>query len=368
MFDAVLKAEVARQAVPVDEVQFWQRERELFGGMVGQGATTGGRGSSREEVPLVVPVRQTDRRLFGRIVDGRAEPPAEAPVEATAGALALVVPFGPSDHVFFQTVVRRDLGRRAARRGAWALAATVVQTVMVTATAFITAHLAAFAAEEDEPVPVEIVAPRVARAAPRGPPPPPPAAPMGARRAGPLEPRPAGYKPPAPAALLQPREIQPEMKTPAPGDPGEDLEYGFVGEEEGGVVGGVVGGVPGGVIGGVIGGTLGRGGGGGEFDEAPQYALAGFRRPAEAEPGCVRRTIRIPAELAGYVSGPVTVKFGVGREGRVGLIQIMGEPIDPRIGEAIRRAVAACRWVAGADPRGEPIALWVILPVRFQND
>jgi protein TonB len=32
---------------------------------------------------------------------------------------------------------------------------------------------------------------------------------------------------------------------------------------------------------------------------------------------------------------------------------------------AIVRALAACRWRPGADARGQPIALWVILPIRF---
>jgi protein TonB len=348
MFERVLNTEVVRQQVPVGEVEFRQSHRELFRRM----AVTSGPPPTEPVAPVVVPVVQTDRKLFGRIVEGRADTPS--PV---VDGWAVVVPAGVWDHDFFTTVVRRDLGRRAARRGAWALAATVVQISMVTATAFVTAHLAALAADEQEALPVEIVAPRVARTTPR-PPPPPAAAPAGARRAGPAKPRPPGYKPPVVTALLQPRDVQDVMKAPSPNEPPEEVEY--AGEEEGGVVGGIAGWVP------ESDGAAPRAGG--EIEEAPQYATAGFRRPAEADPGCVRRSVRLPPELAGFVSGTLTLKFGIGREGTVGTLQIVGQELDPRVVEAIRRAVTGCRWIAGADTRGQPVAIWVVMPMRFESD
>jgi protein TonB len=368
MFDEVLKAVVARREIPARTVEFRQRDRALFGGMVGRDGVPPPAGAvalGPDGRPLVVPVLQADRRLFDRIVTG-AETPEPPPLDAVPGAFAIAVPFGPGSRDYFRAIVAHDLGRRAARRGAWSLGATAFQTLLIALMAFVTAHLAAFVTSEPEALPVQIVAPRVARAGPRGLPPPPPAAPMGARRSAPLRPRPAGYKPPAPTALLQPREVQAVMKAPGPGEAGEDLEYGFVGEEEGGVVGGVVGGVPGGVVGGVLGGAVGGDGGG--IEEAPRYATAGFRRPAEAEPGCVRRSVRIPSDLAGYVSGPLTVKFGVQRDGSVGAVQVLAEGMDLRIVEAIRRAVRGCRWIAGADARGQAVAIWVILPLRFEGD
>jgi protein TonB len=46
-------------------------------------------------------------------------------------------------------------------------------------------------------------------------------------------------------------------------------------------------------------------------------------------------------------------------------VQVMGQVADPRITEAVRRAVQACNWVPGADAEGKPTALWVVLPIRL---
>ena len=43
----------------------------------------------------------------------------------------------------------------------------------------------------------------------------------------------------------------------------------------------------------------------------------------------------------------------------------MGQVADPRISEAVRRAVQACDWTPGADAQGNPTALWVVLPIRL---
>lgn len=99
--------------------------------------------------------------------------------------------------------------------------------------------------------------------------------------------------------------------------------------------------------------------------EAPQYVTSGFRSPAEAVPGCVGRSVRLPHDLAGYAAGQVVVKFAVGRDGRVGLTRLMTPVPDPRIFEAIRQALESCRWRAGTDAQGQPATLWVVLPLRF---
>jgi len=151
----------------------------------------------------------------------------------------------------------RDLSRRAAVRGVYALGAAALETTVLLALAAITAHLAA-QRPEGQPV-VDVV---FVRQAPRPPAPPPP--PPAAARRAPTSPRAVLVRRPSPpAALIQPREVAPEIKMPDPGEPVEEYD-------ESGVEGGVVGGVPGGVPGGVIGGSLegyGRG-------EAPQQVTS----------------------------------------------------------------------------------------------
>jgi protein TonB len=251
----------------------------------------------------------------------------------------------------FERLMIRDLSRRAAVRGAYALGATAFETTVLLALAAITAHLAAQRPAGQPAVDVVFV-----RQAPRRPAPPPPPPPVAARRA-PTSPKAVvASRPAPPAALIQPREVAPEIKMPDPGEPVEEYD-------ESGVEGGVVGGAPGGVSG----GTMEPYGRGGELEEAPQYVTSGFRRPAEAVPGCLRGAIRVPPDLAGYVSGPVTVKFAVGREGAVGRVEVVGAALDERLVEVIRRGLRACRWLPGADAQGRPVSLWVVMPLRFAS-
>jgi protein TonB len=356
MFDTVLKVEAARRAVPVGTVVFRQQGRELFVRFAGSEIAAAPRTSGPGAEPLVVPVRQRRRRLFEGVLHRVPEPGEDATEEPPAPLADLHV--DPSAWNLFTAVVRRDAGRRVARRGAWAVVASAFQAAVVGGAVLLSALLAAHA-QEDAGLPVEIVPVRMPRAVPRAPPPP-PAAPPGFRRTGPARPRLPGTKPSPPAALVQPREVADEMRMPGPDEPPEDLEAAYA-EGEGGVVGGIVGADawdPSEVAG---------GGRPSEIVDAPQYATAGFRRPAEADPGCLARSIRLPSELAGYVSGPLTVKFAVGRDGAVDAVQILGET-DPRIASAIRSGLRACRWLPGADARGQAVALWVILPVRFESD
>lgn len=353
MFDAILRVEAAWRAVPVGTVLFRQQGRELFAGLTERDPASPGRAGEGE--PLVVPVRQTGRRLFRGILrepDDREAGADRPPGAAASPAIFAAAGFGWN---LFSEITRRDLGRRAARRGSFALVASTFQAAVVGGAVLLSDLLAAHA-QEDAP-PDDVVPVLMPRAVPRAPPPP-PAAPPGFRRAGPARPRPPGTKPPPPAALVQPRDVAPEMRLPGPDEPPEDLEWAYAEGEEG-------------VVGGIVGAEAWnpdeRRGRGDEIVEAPQYATAGFRRPAEADPGCLRRSIRLPPELSGYVSGPVTVKFAVGRDGALGVVQVLGDA-DPRIASAIRNGLRACRWIAGADARGQPVSLWVVLPIRFEAD
>lgn len=99
--------------------------------------------------------------------------------------------------------------------------------------------------------------------------------------------------------------------------------------------------------------------------DAPRYMASGFKAPSLASKGCLSDNLRLPAHLADLVSGPVTVKFAVYPGGGVQQVQVVSPVSDPRIGEAVARAVRACTWVAGADADGKPAPMWVIQPVRF---
>jgi TonB family protein len=103
------------------------------------------------------------------------------------------------------------------------------------------------------------------------------------------------------------------------------------------------------------------------IEDAPRYPTEGFRRPQMAEPGCVQRSIRLPRDAAARVEGPVTVKFAVGTSGEVGLFQVLGAVVDPRVRDALATAVRNCGFIPGADAQGTPTRLWVTMPIRFER-
>jgi protein TonB len=254
----------------------------------------------------------------------------------------------------FDEVTRREGGRRAARRGVWVAGSSTVQALLVVAIVVLSTRIAA-EVDAGPLVDVKFVQP----AAPPPPPPPPPPP-----RAAP-RPRPKvqAEKPrmrPNPVAMVQPKEVQQELKPPDPAAPAEEDQ-------------GVEGGVGGGVVGGVTGGTGGTGpatGAPGGIVDAPVYATAGFRKPQEAERGCVGRSVRLSDELldsfvGSVVGGSVTVRFAIGRDGTPSQFQVVSVMRDPRVALVVWRAVQSCRWIPGADAQGRPTPIWVILPLRF---
>lgn len=256
----------------------------------------------------------------------------------------------------FDAIVRKDLPRRTARRGAYSLAATALQAAVAVSILLGSTQLVA-----REPPPLPVVEVRIIRSTPRpprGPEPSAAAVTAGHRAALAARPGVRTYRAPPPSALVQPREVAPEMKMPAPDDPLEEIDPAALAGGGEGVVGGFAAPPvereerPAAADG---------------FEEAPRWVTTGFRRPSEVQAGCVAAAIRLPPELAGFVSGPVTVKFAVGRDGAVGRIEVLAALPDRRIETAIVRALTTCRWRPGADASGQPIALWVILPIRFEG-
>jgi protein TonB len=241
----------------------------------------------------------------------------------------------------FDEVVKREGGKTAARRAGFVFGSTAFQVGVVMA-AFVVGQQVKKAVE-DKAVDVKFVK---AAAPPPPPAPPPPAAPPPKRKNPPTDkPKTNLPPPPPPQALIQPQEIKEEMKTDtSPKEP--EYDYSKGGE---GVVGGVVGGAP-------------------SIEDAPAYATAGYKKPEMAERGCVQRSVRLTPELLDYVTGPITVKFAIMRDGTPSRFEVMSAVSDQRIATAIWQAVKACKWNAGADAQGRPTNIWVILPIRFSTN
>jgi protein TonB len=151
-----------------------------------------------------------------------------------------------------------------------------------------------------------------------------------------------------PMAMVQPKTVEDEIKPADPNEPEEEYDYDGDGT---GVVGGVVGGQA----------PTQR-----SVEEAPSYMTTGFKPPRLADKACLGENMKIPPQLMDMVTGPVTVKFAVYSNGAVGSIQILTPVADPRIGDAIKRAITSCEWSPGSDAQGRPHAIWVIQPFRFQ--
>jgi len=160
--------------------------------------------------------------------------------------------------------------------------------------------------------------------------------------------------------MVQPRQIPRNVSPPAPPEPPPAPTPAEQGEE-----GGVNGGEQGGVVGGVVGGQ--KGGTGPSVEDTPSYATAGYRKPELAARGCLQGALVIPREMQRSISGPVTIKFAIQKDGTPTSFQIVGQVDDARIADVIWRAVTSCKWIPGADPNGNPASIWVVVPFRFET-
>jgi periplasmic protein TonB len=243
----------------------------------------------------------------------------------------------------FDEVMKQEGGKAAAKRAGYVFGSTLFQAGLIVAVLAVSTYVKKNVI--DEPV-VDVKFVQARQAPP--PPPPPPAAPRPKRPPSEQKPRTDLPKPPPPQALIQPQEIQAEMKRPDPSEPPEpQYDYGDDNGQEG-VVGGVVGGAP-----------------TNQIEDAPAFATAGYKKPQMLQPRCVEQAVRIPKGLEGYVSGPVTVKFAIRKDGQPERFDVMTSVPDQRIGAAIWKAVQECKWVPGSDAQGKPVSIWVILPIRF---
>ena len=76
----------------------------------------------------------------------------------------------------------------------------------------------------------------------------------------------------------------------------------------------------------------------------------------------------IPGELMERLSGVVTVKFAINKDGTPSRFQAMTQGLPDRVASGLWRAVQACKWTPGADAQGHPTAIWVIMPFRFRTE
>jgi protein TonB len=98
---------------------------------------------------------------------------------------------------------------------------------------------------------------------------------------------------------------------------------------------------------------------------APRSLGEGFLAPRLADRTCIAESIRLPDRIEGELPRLATVRVAVAPSGEATQVQVLGQVADPRVSEAIRRAVQRCEWIPGADAEGKPATLWVVQPVRF---
>ena len=96
---------------------------------------------------------------------------------------------------------------------------------------------------------------------------------------------------------------------------------------------------------------------------APVFATSGYTKAAEVKKGCVARGIQLPPQQAGF-SGTVTARFAVAPDGAVSRFEALSETPGELV-TAVWQAIQRCQFAAGKDPKGVPVATWLILPIRF---
>jgi hypothetical protein len=87
---------------------------------------------------------------------------------------------------------------------------------------------------------------------------------------------------------------------------------------------------------------------------------AGFRRPVLEDEACLPAALQRQPAAAGFDN---KVKFAVLRDGSVGAFTFL-TPVTPEVERAVAAAFGACRWRPALDPGGEPLAVWVVQPLR----
>ncbi len=86
--------------------------------------------------------------------------------------------------------------------------------------------------------------------------------------------------------------------------------------------------------------------------------------PAPVDRRCVPRALRARPDLAGRLPGEIAVRFRVTASGDVARIDVP-EMSDRDLADAIADAVRSCRFMPGTDENGRPVALPIVMRIRF---
>jgi hypothetical protein len=97
----------------------------------------------------------------------------------------------------------------------------------------------------------------------------------------------------------------------------------------------------------------------------PASAREGYRKAKQSSPGCVARSLGLSRDVVDVEGETATVKFAVDETGKVSQFAYLSGPTDKRIANAIWNSVQRCEWVPGATAQGQPITLWVTMPIKF---
>jgi hypothetical protein len=87
---------------------------------------------------------------------------------------------------------------------------------------------------------------------------------------------------------------------------------------------------------------------------------AGFRRPVPDDPACLARSLQGKRAAAGLDN---KVKFAVMRDGSVSHFSFLA-PVPAEVERVVVAAFEACPWKPALDPAGEPLAVWVVQPLK----
>jgi protein TonB len=97
----------------------------------------------------------------------------------------------------------------------------------------------------------------------------------------------------------------------------------------------------------------------------PTYAREGQRKARLTDPACVVNTLRLPRDIVDVGGETATVKFAVDETGKVSQYAYLAGPTDARVSNAIWSAIQRCEFSPGATAQGQPVALWVTMPIKF---
>jgi hypothetical protein len=99
--------------------------------------------------------------------------------------------------------------------------------------------------------------------------------------------------------------------------------------------------------------------GGGSLRLDGEHA-AGFRRPELDDPACLPAALQRQQAAAGVAN---KAKFAVMRDGTVSHFTLL-EPVARQVERAVEAAFLSCTWRPALDPEGEPLAVWVVQPIK----